>query len=217
MDLIEGLMTTRAIRRFTDEAISDEEIWTCLRAAIQAPSGGNSQPYRFLVVTDAEKRRALGEIYRRAWGRYAPAVQKATPPPRSERGADMVRRMLGSAEHLAEHLGEAPVIVLVLVPGGGAALRDDQGELDIGTKYSSVFPAVQNLMLAARALGIGSTLTTLYRIHQDDVRVLCEIPAEFEVEALIPLGRPRGNFGVAPRRPAERLTYWDSFGETRDA
>ena len=216
MDLIDGLMTTRAIRRFTDEEISEEEIWTCLRAAIQAPSGGNSQPYRFLIVTDAERRRALGEVYRRAWARYQPAVQKATPPPRSERAAAMVQRMLSSAQHLADHMGEAPVIALVLVAGGGAALRDDEGPLDVGTPYASVFPAVQNFMLAARALGIGTTLTTLYRIYQEDVRRICDIPTEFEVEAMIPMGRPRGRFGVAPRRPAEKLTYWNRFGDTRE-
>jgi nitroreductase len=216
MDLFEAMMTTRAIRRFTDEPISDEELWTCLSAAVQAPSGGNSQPWRFLIVTDPEIRRGIGEVYARAWARYHPAVMKVTPPARSESGAQQGERMLSSAAHLADHIGEAPAMALVLMPAAQGGLRDDGGELDIGTPFASIFPAVQNFMLAARGLGIGTTLTTLYRIYQDDVRKLCDIPQDFEVVALLPMGRPRGKFGVAPRRPAQKVTYWNRFGEHRE-
>jgi nitroreductase len=216
MDLFEAMMTTRAIRRFTDEPISDEELWTCLSAAVQAPSGGNSQPWRFLIVTDPEIRRAIGEVYARAWARYHPAVLKVTPPAQSESGAQQGERMLSSAQHLADHIGEAPAMALVLMPAAQGGLRDEEGELDIGTPFASIFPAVQNFMLAARGLGIGTTLTTLYRIYQDDIRKICDIPQDFEVVALLPMGRPRGKFGVAPRRPAEKVTYWNRFGEHRE-
>ena len=80
MDLYQALMTTRAMRRFTDEPVGEEDVWACLRAAVQAPSGGNIQPYQFLVVTDPALRSAIGELYLRAWERYAPAVAKVTPP-----------------------------------------------------------------------------------------------------------------------------------------
>ena len=95
-------------------------------------------------------------------------------------------------------------------------LTDDDGDLDVGTPFASVYPAVQNLMLAARGLGIGSTLTTVYRIHHDEVRAVCGIPDRFEVVALVPIGHPAGNFGLARRRPPEKVTHWERFGDKRE-
>jgi len=102
--------------------------------------------------------------------------------------------------------------VLVLVPRISMTVTDDEGEMDVGTVYASVFPAVQNLILAARSLGIGTCLTTVFRIHEPEVRAVCEIPDRYEIAALLPLGRPLGHWGVAPRRPAPTLTSWGTFG-----
>ena len=211
-EILETIATTRAVRRFTDEPVTEEELRLCLEAAAAAPSGGNVQPWQFVVVTDPEVRRRLGDVYRRAYVRYEPAVQKALRPPRDEEEARTRERLLDSARHLAEHLHEAPVLVLVLAPIRWIELRDDEGPLDIGTIYASVFPAVQNLMLAARALGIGTTLTTLYRIHHDEAREICGIPADFEIAALIPMGRPAVPFRRGERKPIERVTHWNRFG-----
>jgi nitroreductase len=101
------------------------------------------------------------------------------------------------------------------MPAMSMTLTDDEGELDVGTPYASVYPAVQNLMLAARSMGVGSVLTTVYRIRQDEVRELLAIPDTYEVVALVPLGRPAGRFGTARRRPPEAITHWDRFGEKR--
>jgi nitroreductase len=213
MDVIETIRTTRAIRRYTDEAVSDEEIWTCLRAAMQAPSGGNIQPWRFLVVRDPDKKQRIGELYGKAYDRYEKALLASLPPfpnEAAEAGFDRTRR---ASRHLAEHLGEAQALVLVLAARIDLTLRDAEGPLDIGTIWASVYPAVQNLMLAARALGIGTALTTVYRIRQDDVRAVCGIPEQWEIAALVPMGRPSGSFGVAPRRPVESVTYWNHYGE----
>jgi nitroreductase len=215
VDLFEALETTVAIRRFTDEPIGDEEVMTCIRAAVCGPSGGNIQPWQFLVVRDPATRRALGEVYRRAYDRYEPAVRASLPPSRPVEEAAAFERMVRSARHLAEHLGEAPALVLVLMPAISMTLEDAAGPLDVGTPYASVYPAVQNLMLAARGLGIGTTLTTVFRIHQDEVRAICGIPARYEVVALIPMGRPRGRFVRGRRRPAEQVTHWDRFGQKR--
>jgi len=87
--------------------------------------------------------------------------------------------------------------------------------MDVGSTYASVYPAVENLVLAARALGIGTALTTVYRIYEDEVRAVCEVPDRYEVAALLPLGRPAGQWGVAPRRPADSLTNWNTFGTKR--
>ena len=215
MDLFEALDTTRAVRRFRDAPVSDDEIMTCIRAATQAPSGGNIQPWQFLAVTGAAAKRAIAEVYRRAYDRYEPALMKARPPFRSDEEKASFERMARASRHLAEHLAHVPAMVLVLMPNISMTLRDEQGPLDVGTPFASVYPAVQNLMVAARGLGIGTTLTTVYRIYQDDVRAICAIPERYEIVALIPMGRPQRPFRVGRRRPAEQVTHWNRFGEKR--
>jgi nitroreductase len=214
-ELYDALMTTRAMRRFTDEPVSDDDVRACLRAAVQAPSGGNIQPYRFLVVTDPDLRRRLGRIYLDCWQRYAPAVAAVTPPAKDEAAARRHRRNVDASDELARSLGDVPVHVLVLMPKISMVVTDDDGDMDVGPTYASVYPAVQNFILAARSRGLGTVLTTVYRIREDDVRDLLAIPDRYEVVALLPLGHPKGTWGVAARRPADRLTSWDRFGERR--
>jgi len=215
MELMEAILTTRAIRRYTGEPVTDDEILTCLRAAAQGPSGGNIQPWQFLVLTEPEVKRQIGDVYRRAYDRYEPQVVKAMPPPRSDGEANRRERMMRSSRHLAETIGEAPALVAILMPNISMTLQDEAGPLDVGTPFASVYPAVQNFMLAARGLGIGTTLTTVYRVYQQEVREILGIPEHYEVVALVPMGRPKGRFGVAPRRPVETVTHWDRFGEKR--
>jgi nitroreductase len=217
LDLIEGLMTTRAMRRYTEQPVTEGEIVTCLRAALQAPSGGNIQPWQFLVVTDTAKKAKLGEIYRRAYNRYEKAMLPTVPPFRDEAAKGGFDRTVAASRHLAENLGSAPVIVLFLMPSITMTLHDAEGELDVGTPYASLYPAVQNFMLAARALGLGTALTTVHRIYQAEVRAVCEIPDTFEIPALVPVGRPTGKFGIAPRKPLEKLTHWNTHGNRRDS
>ena len=162
-----------------------------------------------------ETRRALGDVYRRAYARYEPALLRARPPARSAEEEASFQRMARASRHLAEHLGAVPAMVLVLMPNISMTLADDAGPLDVGTPFASVYPAVQNLMLAARGLGIGTTLTTVYRVYQDEVRTICGIPARYEVVALVPMGRPRGPFRVGRRRAVEQVTHWDRFGSLR--
>jgi nitroreductase len=215
VDVQEAILTTRAVRRFTDEPVTDDEIRTCLRAAVQAPSGGNSQPWQFLVVTEPEQKRAIGALYHRAYDRYERALLGSLPPFRSDDDEASFMRSVAASRHLAEHLGEAPALVLFLMPDISMTLHDAAGPLDVGTPYASVYPAVQNFMLAARGLGIGTTMTTVYRIQHDELRVLCGVPEHFQVVALVPMGRPRGRFFVARRRAAEARTHWDRYGSRR--
>src|SRR5205085_1685631 len=121
-----------------------------------------------------------------------------------------------ASRHLAGHLGEAPVIVVFLMPGISMTLTDEEGELDVGTAYASVYPAVQNFILAARAQGLGTALTTVHRIYQNELRRLLGIPDRFETVALVPVGRPTGRWGIAPRKPLEKVTHWDRFGNRRE-
>lgn len=215
MDLREALMTTRAMRRLSDEPVADEVVERILAAAVQAPSGGNIQPYQFLVATDPDVRGRLAEIYLLAHERYMPAIQAHYPPFEDEEAARAHERNWAATDHLARNLAAAPVLILVLVPKISMAIEDDEGVMDVGPVYASVYPAVQNLILAARAEGLGTTLTTVFRVYEDEVREACGIPEKYEVVALLPLGVPLGTWGVARRRPASSLTSWNRFGERR--
>jgi nitroreductase len=215
MDAIEALMTTRAIRRFTDQPVDDADIETCLRAAQQAPSGGNLQPQQYVVVTDVARRRALGELYRQAFDRY----ERALPDPGSFRdGAaeSSWRRTREASRHLADHIGEAPALVVFLQPLLAWTPHDDDGPMDIGRLDASVYPAVQNFCVAARALGLGTALTTVVRIRAAEVVALLGVPEDrFEIAALVPVGYPSGHFGVATRKPAAAVTHWNTWGNKR--
>jgi len=212
--LLDGLMTNRAMRRYTDEPVSDEDIWTCLQAAVQAPSGGNIQPYQFVIVQNSETKTDLAEIYRRGWRRYEPAIAPTEFPNDSVR--EGWERNNRATVHLAENLENVPALVLLLMPSIDMTVHDDEGPMPVGPTHASVYPAIQNFMLAARSLGLGTAMTTLHRIYEDDVRELLDIPERYEVLALLPLGHPTGKWGVAPRfRGAEKITSWDRFGEKR--
>jgi nitroreductase len=203
MQLFEAMSTQRSMRRLKPDPVPDSVIRQILDLAICAPSGGNRQGWSFVIVRDAAKRARLGELYRESWGElmkvpyYAAASQE---PPGSPAG-----RMLASARHLAEHLGEAPVLVLACIaldPGGRPSV----------TTGASIYPAVQNLMLAARALGIGSCLTTIHKYRDAQVKELLGIPADVETAALVPLGYPLGKFGRPPRRPVTEVAHWEGWG-----
>lgn len=213
--LLDAIMTTRAIRRYTDEPVTDDEITTCLRAAVQAPNNGNIQPWQFVVITDPATKQAVGDIYRKSYDRFEAAYNKMAPPPRNAEDAAHRERMKRASRYLADHIGEAPAMVAFLMPKIDLTMQDDEGPIFIGTTHASVFPAVQNFILAARALGIGTAFTTVYRVYEDEVRETLAVPESFEIVALVPMGRPRGKFGVAPRRPAEKVTHWNRYGDRR--
>lgn len=212
MDPIEAIRTTRAIRRFTDDPVTDDEIRTCIDAAIQAPSGGNIQPWAFVVITDPQVRAKVGEIYKRAYERYEKALLAMLPPFRSPEDEASFHRTRRSSRHLADNMDRAPALVAVCMADIDLTLHDDEGSLDIGTPYASTYPAVQNLMVAARSLGIGTTMTTAFRIYHDEMREALGVPDRFQIVALVAMGRPKGKFGVARRKPAKAVTHWNAYG-----
>ena len=204
MDFFDVVTTQRAMRRLETRPIPEAVLRPIMEAAICAPSGGNRQGWSFVVVRDAAKRARLGELYREAWDElmkvpyYAGAAKE---PPGSPAG-----KMLASARHLGEHLGEAPVLVL-------ACIAVDPGVQPSLTTGASIYPAVQNLMLAARAHGVGSCITTIHRFRDAQVKALLGIPADVETAALIPLGYPLGKFGRPPRRPLGEVAFADRWGD----
>jgi nitroreductase len=212
--VIAALMTTRAMRRFSDEPVADADIETCLRAAQQAPSGGNVQPQQYLVLTDPDRKAIVGELYRRAYHRYEATLPE--PAFRDDAQRASWERTTAASRHLADHLAEAPVVVLFLQPIIPWGSSDEEGRLDIGRLDASVYPAVQNFCLAARSLGLGTALTTVVRVYGDETLAALGVPADrYEIAALVPVGRPLGRFGVAPRKPAPAVTHWNHWGEKR--
>ena len=211
-DLYDALLTTRAMRRFSADPVDRTSIEACLRAAVQAPSGGNIQPWQFVVVDDPAVRAPLAELYRRCYARYQRALLALPQVPRSPEEEASWQRTVGAAQHLADHFHEVPVIVAVCVAGIDLTLTDDDGPLDIGSVLGSVFPAIQNFILAARSEGLGTSLTTVHRIEQQACRDILGVPERQQIVALLPVGHPLGRWGVARRKPAEKVTSWNRWG-----
>ncbi len=216
--LFEIMYSLRAMRRLKPDPVPDELIWTVLDAAIRAPSGGNTQPWRFLVIRDDETKRFLQERYKRGWDRYLVANMQAAseaPVPPTPAEIEARVRMVASAGHLAEHLHEAPVLLLVCMMPRSLALPPDPESQppSPAALYASIFPAVQNILLACRAHGLGATLTTLHLLYERSIKERLAIPAEVESVALVPIGWPLGRFGpTKTRAPIDTVTYWDRWG-----
>ena len=198
MDVFETIHTQKAMRRLKPDPVPDELVWKVLDAAICAPNGSNKQPWNFIVVRDPGIKRELQALYREG---IATVTRPGGMGPPDE-------RMGRSVGYLIEHLAEAPVLVLATV-----RLEDIASVTPPG---ACIYPALQNLMLAARALGLGTVLTTAHRGVEDRVKALFGIPEGIETMALIPLGWPRGKFGPPPRRPAAEVVYWDAWERTRN-
>ena len=193
MDVFEAIATTRAMRRLDpDRDVADADLLKIVEAATKGPSGSNSQPTRWLVVKDAEKRKRLGAIYQKCWEPVR-EMYKATAVEGD------TARILRSADYLGDHMGDAPALIIPCSAG-------QPGQVE-----SSVFGCVQNLFLAARALGLGTTLTTVHRLREAEVKEVLGVPEDVSTWALIPVGYPLGKWGEAVRRPVTEVTYWDTW------
>ncbi len=195
MPMGEAMFTQRAIRRLRhDKPIGDADLKIILDAASKAPNGGNAQPARFLVVRDRDRIQAFGKLYHEAW--WAKRRDEYGWKGKADIPEGSVYKMPAL---LADEMVDAPVVLLAFTVGrpGGA---------------SSVFPAIQNLLLAARTVGIGSVLTTLHADVMDRVYEMFKIPGDAEFHCCIPLGYPRGSFGPTRRFPTAETTSWNSWG-----
>lgn len=236
------MRTCRAMRRFRPEDVSDEVVLDLLDAAIRAPSGGNAQSWRFIVVRDTAVKRALGaEIGKSTrWKatvdelRLEAAMRAGDLSPEE---AERTRRSLAAFNDLGEHIAQVPALICVcaeldLSTRRAAAARpaircaiDEYGvvgalrfamaarRLVEQGMWASVFPAVQNMLLAARALGLGAVLTTPQLLGPPGrLERILELPKGVNLAAVIPVGYPRGNFGPVRRRPVEEFVFRDRYG-----
>lgn len=202
VSLLEGLATTRAIRRYTSEPIPDDDLSRILWSATRAPSGSNRQPFRFLVLRDGDRAREakslLGRAFRAGWNAkkrsdgYDAVVDVGSPK----------ARQASAMQWYVDHFEEIPVVVLVCL----VRYRDPNPY-----EGASVYPACQNLLLAARALGYGGALTMWHQAVEGELRSLLGIPEEAAVSACITLGRPQGAHGPVRRRPVDQLVFDDAW------
>jgi nitroreductase len=206
VDLLEGLATTRAIRRFTSDPIPDGDLATILWHATRAPSGSNRQPFRFVVLQDGpaarEAKAALGQAFRTFW-----AEKRAADGYGAGSGADASSpkaRMARTMQRFVDRFEETPVVVLPCHE------RRDRGP--DRTDGASVYPACQNLLLAARALGYGGVLTMWQAVVEDELRQILGIPQHVWIAGAIALGRPEGHHGPVRRRPVQEVVFGERWG-----
>ena len=199
--LFDAMRTTRAMRRLKTDPVPDELIREIIEAGTWAPSGGDSQHWRFIVVKDPQIKKQLQLRYQRAFEDLKQRFHAAPPPPGKTEAQK--QRMLAARDHLTEHFHEAPVLIVCCLVG-------DSGS-GVGAG-ASIYPAVQNMLLAARALGLGATLTTRHLLYEKEVDEILGLPREAHTFAIIPIGYPLGRFGPVSRAPVEQVTFLDRWG-----
>lgn len=197
LPLGEALFSLRALRRFRPDPLPDAALNDILQAAIRAPSGGNLQNWHFVVLQDPQLRARFGALYHEAWW-----AKRRDAGIRGPEDIPPTNKIMRAAMRLADEIAQAPVIVVVCATEKGAAA------------LGNVIPATQNLLLAARALGIGGTITTLHPVVEERVHALLGIPASAQLVYCVPLGYPQGRFGPTRRKPLPRVCSQDRWGAT---
>lgn len=207
------LTTTRSVRRRLDlnRPVEREVIEACLEIAVQAPTGSNSQGWHFVVVTDAQKKARIGELYRSSYFIYAKSRgEQSAASGWGELYQEQRLRVAKSAVYLANHMAEVPLMIIPCINGR----VENMGVLGQAGLYGSILPAAWSLMLALRARGLGAAWTTLHLRYEEEIGQLLGIPAGVTQAALLPVAYYTGeDFQPAKRIPAREVTSWNSWGE----
>lgn len=197
LPLLEGIRTARAIRRLRTDPVPSALVRKVCEAGTFAPSGGNRQPWIFVAVTEPERRDWIAQRYRQAFHRYiAPAVKAAEDPD----FPDATRRNMRAAIHLADNLHAVPVLLFV-------AGWKRRGE----AQHQALFPCIQNVLLACRAVGLGASLTTVHTAFHREVDDYLGLPEKTPTCALIPIGWPEGKHGQPPRESVDSKLFWERY------
>lgn len=221
LSLFEAIYTARALRRLKPDPVPDDVIARVLDAAIRAPSGGNAQNWAFIVVRDAEKRRQLGAIYRKASDEVS-AIYAARGRP-AHISQDQFDRFMAAGAYLWDHLGDAPIVLVPCLttremPPTEALPTAVQARYAAHLAYqerirgASIYPAIQNIILACRGLGLGTVITTNHLLYEDEVRAVLSMPQDAFTFALMPIGYPWGKYGPLARKPVAEVVYADGWG-----
>lgn len=206
MGIFEVMYNSRAMRRLKPDPVPEELLVKLIDAASRAPSGANAQPARWVIVRDAEQRRRIAELNREAVRAYL--EMRVNRPVLPHQDAQRQERTGRAVAWQAEHLHEVPALVFACVELGPQRGDTFLAGLSAG---GSIWPHVQNLLLAARALGLGAAPTTIVFRDREAVKGVLGLPESIEPVCMIPVGYPRGTFGPVTRRPAEEILRWDQW------
>ena len=203
-DLFEAIYTTRAMRRLKPDPVPREIIMRIIEAATLSPSNSNRQPWIFVAVTEPATKQFVAERYKRAWDTFYCTPEKRrvmeTQPDTPE------GKSLRSANYLANHMGEAPVLIFCCVKRYNDQRRAGQ------PMVGSIYPAVQNLCLAARAYGLGTSITAMHAMFGKEIDELIGVPPTYANEVLVPMGYPKGRWARPARKPAAEVTFFERWG-----
>jgi nitroreductase len=211
-NVYEAMSTLRAVRRLKPDPIPTEVLGRVLQAAAWAPTGGNAQPWRIVLATDPQPKAALGALYSESWKRFSKVYEsRFATLPEVDRAREM--RTLAAGDYLADHFHEAPAIAVFCFNPKYMAITDEKLDRVSVVGGGSIYTAVQNLMLACRAEGLGCVLTTLLCQHEEKVREILGIPQPWGTAAAIPMGYPRGKgHGPIRRQSPAKLVYANRWG-----
>jgi nitroreductase len=219
--LFEAMYSARSLRHFKPDPVPEALITRVIDAAIRASSGGNTQHWFFIVVRDAAKKRQLAALYRKASG-YASALYSSRPKP-DHLTDEQYRQFLANSGYLWDHLVDAPLILVPCLMKREPPERTSLPEV-VQARYdrhlanlqrisgSSIYPAVQNIILACRALGLGTVITTNHMLYEDEVKTVLGMPDNAATFALMPIGYPTRKYGPLTRKPVAEVTFADSWG-----
>jgi len=201
-DLFDIQRTMRAMRRLKPDPVPNALITQILEAATCAPNGGNSQKWRFLVIKDPEIKKAVQVYYKRAYDEVQKPRHDLQAPKEPGPALDQHHRNEAAIEYLTDNFHKAPVWIIACAEDADSASA---------SSGASIYPAVQNMLLAARALGLGATLTARHITFREEVEKLLGLPSNVGSFAILPIGYPLGKFGPINRTPVEKVAFLDSF------
>lgn len=205
MDVFQAMREMRAMRRLKPDPVPREVLREVVEYATHAPSGSNSQGWRFIIVTDPEKKAKLGAIYKDAVDVY---IEKMNTAPLPHQTRDEWEKLIRAVRWQGDHVGEAPALIFPCLKVNASVLSNPSASRGV---TAGIYPAVQNLLLACRAKGLGATLTTLHFRRENEVNEILGLPEDATTFAMIPVGYPMGKFGPTRRLPVDDVIGWDSW------
>lgn len=210
MPLVEAMMTQRAVRRVLPDPVDDAIVLKCIELALRAPTGNDGQNWEFVVVKDRRVKEKLAKRYRQAW-----RIQRGVMLRRAVIEDESIARIARAMQWQIDHFTDIPVLVVAclrLGPRDGRLPFVRMPHVAESAYWGSIYPSVQNLLLAARAIGLGASLITLPLWSQSSARRILGLPRDITPCCIVPLGWPRGRYGPTSRKPVEQVAHRDAYG-----
>jgi nitroreductase len=206
MPLLDAMMTQRAVRRVLPDPVDDAIVLKCIELALRAPTGSNGQNWEFVVVKDRRVKEKLGRRYHQGWSLYGRIARRVAA------GDESMQKILRAVQWQVDHFSEIPVLVVGCLRGGTRVPYLPTPFVGESSYFGSIYPSAQNLLLAARAMGLGASLITMPLWSVTSARRILGLPLSVTPCCIIPLGWPRGRYGPTTRKPVEEVAHLDSYG-----